>query len=133
VTDLAGQLADLPTAGFHRLEAGEAKRRRAEQRRRAPDQPLSLPVPSGSTIRHPYWLPGPDRHLYASSTPGILGGHRRLKVYGRLDCPSAQRALVAGGYARWRVFFASASIAQAAGYRPCVVCLPQEYRAWKAS
>ena len=24
---------------------------------------------------------------YESDTPGTLGGHRKLKIYGRLDCP----------------------------------------------
>ena len=36
-----------------------------------------------------------------------------------------------GGYTRNRVFFADAETAVAAGYRPCAVCLPDEYRAWK--
>lgn len=33
---------------------------------------------------------------YRSTTPGLLGGHRRNKLYGRLDCPSALRALADG-------------------------------------
>lgn len=69
---------------------------------------------------------------YPSPTPGRLGGHRRNKLYGRLDCPSALRALAAGGYLTQRVFFADERTAIAAGYRPCAVCLPQEYRQWKA-
>lgn len=28
---------------------------------------------------------------YLSSIPGTLGGNKRLKIYGRLDCPSANR------------------------------------------
>ena len=32
---------------------------------------------------------------------------------------------------RDRVFFADAATAVAAGYRPCAVCLPEEYAAWK--
>ncbi|HEY2100575.1 MAG TPA: hypothetical protein VGH72_29215, partial [Pseudonocardia sp.] len=51
---------------------------------------------------------------------------------GRLDCRSALRALARGGYARHRVFFADEATAVAAGYRPCAVCLPARYRAWKA-
>jgi methylphosphotriester-DNA--protein-cysteine methyltransferase len=31
------------------------------------------------------------------------------------------------------VFFADEHTAIAAGYRPCAVCLPQKYAAWKAS
>jgi methylphosphotriester-DNA--protein-cysteine methyltransferase len=68
---------------------------------------------------------------YGSATPGRLGGHRRNKLYGRLDCPSALRAIAAGGYRANRVFFADETVAVAAGYRPCAVCLPEEYRRWK--
>ena len=83
-----------------------------------------------SEVPH-YTLLGADNRPYLSPTPGRLGGHRRSKLYGRLDCPSALRALAAGGYAAHRVFFADALTAVAAGYRPCAVCLPQEYREWK--
>src|SRR5947207_315499 len=41
---------------------------------------------------------------YTSATPGALGGHRRQRIYGRLDCPAALRALARGGYAVHRVF-----------------------------
>jgi len=68
---------------------------------------------------------------YASPAPGTLGGHRRGRIYGRLDCPAAPRAIARGGYVRDRVFFADAATARAAGYRPCAVCLPAEYAAWR--
>lgn len=68
---------------------------------------------------------------FASSVPGTLGGHRRGRIYGRLDCPSARRAIAAGGYVGERVFFADEVTAVAAGYRPCAVCLPDAYRHWK--
>jgi hypothetical protein len=71
-----------------------------------------------------YRLVGPDGAPYLSTEPGTLGGHRRTKVYGRLDCPSALRWIERGHYVRHRVFFASASDAVAAGYRPCRVCRP---------
>ncbi len=74
---------------------------------------------------------GADGCLYESDVPGLLGGHRRQKVYGRLDCPSALRAIEGGGYVKYRVFFASEAVAVAAGYRPCGACLPVKYRAWK--
>jgi hypothetical protein len=45
--------------------------------------------------------------LYESPTPGQLGGHRRGKLYGRLDCPAALRAVARGGYVQHRVFFAN--------------------------
>jgi len=77
-----------------------------------------------------FTLTGSDGERYESSTPGQLGGHRRGKLYGRLDCPSALRAIARGGYVAHRVFFADQQTAVAAGYRPCAVCLPQQYAAW---
>ena len=73
-----------------------------------------------------------DRRPYRSPTPGRFGGHRRNRIYGRLDCPSALRAIDKGGYVTQRVFFADEHTAVAAGYRPCAVCLPVAYHAWKA-
>jgi hypothetical protein len=70
---------------------------------------------------------------YPSPTPGTLGGHRRSRIYGRLDCPSARRAVARGGYVARRVFFADEATAIAAGYRPCAACLPERYAAWKAA
>ena len=78
-----------------------------------------------------YDLLGADRHPYLSDDPGQFGGHRRHKIYGRLDCPSALRALAAGGYVTHRVFFADEVTAITAGYRPCAVCLPEAYRKGK--
>lgn len=80
-----------------------------------------------------YRLIGPDGAEYLSSVPGTLGGHRRNRIYGRLDCPSALRWLAKGHLVRQRVFFADEETAIAAGYRPCAVCLPERYRAWKES
>lgn len=76
-------------------------------------------------------LIGPDGRPYDSETPGTLGGHRKLKGYGRLDCPSALRWIARGHYARHRVFFADEATAIIAGYRPCARCLPKRYSAWK--
>jgi hypothetical protein len=42
-------------------------------------------------------LVGPDRESYANDQPGTLGGHRRSRIYGRLDCLAALRA-IAGGH-----------------------------------
>ncbi|MUL82219.1 MULTISPECIES: Ada metal-binding domain-containing protein [unclassified Mycolicibacterium] len=83
-----------------------------------------------STVKR-YTLIGADGRPYRSVTPGVLGGHRRSKLYGRLDCPTALRTLAAGGYARNRVFFAGEETAVAAGYRPCAARLPDHYRAWR--
>jgi hypothetical protein len=77
-----------------------------------------------------YTLLGADRRPYQSPVPGQLGGHRRSRIYGRLDCPSARRAIARGGYVTHRVFFADEPAAIAAGYRPCAVCLPGAYAAW---
>jgi methylphosphotriester-DNA--protein-cysteine methyltransferase len=74
-----------------------------------------------------YKLIGADGKTYESPTPGMLGGHKATRIYGRLDCPSAMRAINRGGYVKHRVFFAD----EAAGYRPCARCLPDRYRAWK--
>ena len=68
---------------------------------------------------------------YLSNIPGILGGNKRLKIYGRLDCPSANRWIEKGYYIDDRVFFLNEEIAIKAGYRPCAVCMREEYKAWK--
>ncbi|MBV9827749.1 MAG: metal-binding protein [Alphaproteobacteria bacterium] len=81
----------------------------------------------------PYKLFGSDGREYISDVPGTLGGYRPGKIYGRLDCASALRAIGKGGYVGHRVFFADAAAAIAAGYRPCAKCCPAEYQAWKAS
>ena len=76
-----------------------------------------------------------DAHgrAYASAEPGTCGGHRRSRIYGRLDCPNALRWLAKGHYAPHRVFFRDVATARSAGYRPCAICLPEDYRAWKAA
>ena len=78
-----------------------------------------------------YHLIGKDGKPYDSETPGILGGHRKLKIYGRLDCPSALRDSAKGQYGAHRVFFADEETAIAAGYRPCAKCMSEAYRRWK--
>jgi hypothetical protein len=80
----------------------------------------------------PYKLLDRDGKQYTSEMPGTLGGYRVNKIYGKLDCRSALRAIAKGGYIRHRVFFADEETAIAAGYRPCAKCCPLQYRAWKA-
>jgi hypothetical protein len=83
-------------------------------------------------VSRTYRLIGPDGAPYLSETKGTLGGHRRSKVYGRLDCPGALRAMARGGpYPRFRVFFADADTAIRAGYRPCWLCMRPAYVEWK--
>ena len=82
--------------------------------------------------RATYRLTQADGSVVESDVPGRLGGNRRLKLYGRLDCPSALGALLRG-YAKRRVFFADEATAIEAGYRPCAVCMPLEYLRWKSA
>ncbi len=91
------------------------------------------PLPRYREVERTYTLIGADGLRYVSTTPGTLGGHRRSRIYGRLDCPGALRWIARGHYVRHRVFFADAAAATAAGYRPCAVCLRQEYLRWRES
>lgn len=81
-----------------------------------------------------YKLIGADGKEYLSEEKGTLGGHRGQKLYGRLDCPSALRAIArptGGTYIKNRVFFKDEQTALAAGYRPCAVCMREHYKLWK--
>ncbi len=78
-------------------------------------------------------LIGPEGRSFESPVPGSLGGHRRSRIYGRLDCAGARRAIARGGYVTSRVFFLDEATAIAVGYRPCWECMREEYRAWKLS
>jgi hypothetical protein len=49
-------------------------------------------------------LLGADNIPYVSETPGLLGGNRKSKIYGRFDCHAAIRAIKIGGYEKYRVF-----------------------------
>ena len=86
-------------------------------------------MPEGSKR---YTLIGSDGTPYLNPTPGAIGGHRGTRIYGRLDCPAARRAIARGGYVTQRVFFSDVDTAVRVGYRPCAVCLRDDYRAWKA-
>ena len=57
-----------------------------------------------------------------------LGGNRRLRIYGRLDCSSGKRMKREN-----RVFFLSKQQAVEVGYRPCGHCMKAEYRQWICS
>jgi methylphosphotriester-DNA--protein-cysteine methyltransferase len=74
-----------------------------------------------------------DGAPFASHVPGTLGGHRKTRIYGRLDCRSALNAIARGGYVKQRVFFPDEATAVSAGFRPCAVCLPERYARWKAN
>ena len=60
-----------------------------------------------------------DGKFYESDTPGQFGGNSKLKIYGRLDCPSALSTI--------KRF----PTALAAGYRPCGNCLRAKYKQYK--
>jgi methylated-DNA-[protein]-cysteine S-methyltransferase len=92
---------------------------------------LDLEADNRTPAAKTYMLIGADGQSYRSARPGTLGGHRRSKGYGRLDCPAALRWIAKGHYTAHRVFFADEEAAIAAGYRPCAVCLPERYREWK--
>ena len=88
---------------------------------------------SGGIGMREYKRIGKDGKPYLSTEPGTLGGHRKLKIYGRLDCPSALKYIAKGQYVEHRVFFADEESAIAAGYRPCGICMKSQYREWKKS
>jgi methylphosphotriester-DNA--protein-cysteine methyltransferase len=79
-----------------------------------------------------YTLLGRDGLPYQSPTKGLLGGHRRTKVYGTMDCPVALSLLRRGYEPRHRVFFADEQTAIAAGFRPCGACMRERYLEWRA-
>jgi methylphosphotriester-DNA--protein-cysteine methyltransferase len=54
-----------------------------------------------------------------------LGGNKRLKIYGTINCYSGKRMNREN-----RVFFASESEAKFWGYRPCGHCMKEGYRQW---
>ena len=81
-----------------------------------------------------YKLMGADGKEYFSEIPGTFGGNSRMKIYGRMDCPSALSAIrrFPGSYEKFRVFFADEKTALAAGYRPCGRCMKKQYDEYKA-
>ena len=68
---------------------------------------------------------------YFSKIPGTLGGNKKLKIYGKLDCKSALNWINKGKYVSNRVFFEDEEKAKEAGYRPCGICMKKEYQKWK--
>lgn len=90
-----------------------------------------MPMRCGAPARR-WLLIAADGSGYESPRPGAWGGHRSTRIYGRLDCTAALRALGRGGYIGQRVFFATEQDAISAGYRPCAICLPEAYARWRA-
>jgi len=63
--------------------------------------------------------------------PAIMGGHKKLKIYGKLKCPNAAKWVAKGHYVKQRVLFDNEDEAKQNNYRPCACCMPNEYKAWK--
>lgn len=61
-----------------------------------------------------------------------MGGHKGLKIFGQLKCPSASRYVAKGQYVQKRVLFATKQEAVDNGYRPCGCCMKEEYSNWKS-
>lgn len=85
------------------------------------------------TEKKQYKLLGADGKIYLSDEKGTLGGNSRNKIYGELDCPSANYWVKYGTYEKVRVFFKDEATAIAAGYRPCCRCMKEKYKRWKAA
>lgn len=78
-----------------------------------------------------YKLLDEEGKVFECTEKGTIGGHKKLKIYGKLDCPSALSYIAKGQYVQHRVFFLTESTAIAAGYRPCAKCMPEQYKLWK--
>jgi methylphosphotriester-DNA--protein-cysteine methyltransferase len=78
-----------------------------------------------------YRLLNENNEFNYSETKGTLGGNKKLKIYGSLNCRSALSTIAKGGYVSNRVFFIDKETAIKAGYRPCAVCLRYKYNEWK--
>ena len=81
-----------------------------------------------------YKLMDAGGNIYESETPGEYGGNGKMKIYGKLDCPSANSTIkrFPGKYEEHRVFFADEKTALAAGFRPCGNCLRDKYKEYMA-
>jgi len=78
-----------------------------------------------------YKLLDENGNFILSKVPGTIGGHKKLKIYGKMDCPSALSYIKKGQYVNNRVFFLDEETAIKNGYRPCAKCLKKEYIIWK--
>ena len=80
-----------------------------------------------------YQLRNANNQNIESAEKGTIGGHAKLGIYGRLDCPHAARWIAKGHYVAQRVFFADEATAIQAGFRPCGCCMKEEYKKWKVN
>lgn len=77
-----------------------------------------------------YTLLGANKKLYKSKTEGKFGGHKKLRIYGKLDCKSALGFIAKGQYVNERVFFQDEITAITTGFRPCGNCMGKVYEKW---
>lgn len=56
----------------------------------------------------------------------LLGGNKRLKIYGLLGCNSGKRMKREN-----RIFFTNETEALQNNYRPCGHCMKEAYKTWK--
>lgn len=82
-------------------------------------------------MKKAYKLVNSEGKSYESPVKGLFGGHKKLKIYEKLDCRSALSFIAKGQYVNHRVFFLDEETAVKAGYRPCAKCMPREYKVWK--
>lgn len=89
------------------------------------DRPVTAPVTA--MVRHDAIDAAALRARLRDSSL-TLAGNRRLKIYGRLDCPAGRRMKRSS-----RVFFTDRTAAEDAGYRPCGRCCRGAYDVWKST
>ena len=81
-----------------------------------------------------YKLLGADGKFFPSDVKGEFGGKSHSKIYGRMDCPAALRAIARDReqFKKDQVFFLDEKSALAAGYRPCWSCQREKYEEYMA-
>ena len=77
-----------------------------------------------------YQLFGVDVKLYDGIAPRTVGGNKKLKIYGHLDCLSVLYYIEKGQYVKYWAF-KDEETAITAEYRPYIKCMHKEYKRWK--
>jgi methylphosphotriester-DNA--protein-cysteine methyltransferase len=55
-----------------------------------------------------------------------LGGNKKLRIYGKLDCVSGMKM-----QRKNRIFFSDSREAESLHFRPCAHCMRDQYQQWK--
>ena len=71
-------------------------------------------------------ISNPDLRKAIRNHEVCLGGNKKLKIYGKLNCKSGKRMNREN-----RVFFRSTAEAIGQGFRPCGNCMRSDYVKWK--